>query len=191
MPDIQPMEPKVIDYVYMTPSQVRKLLAITFGALDNQPSDRVILETFADRRPAEGPFISVFIRQAEPMWDSVPLFTDKVLDKEIYKSETWYTCDITTWGKNAFDRAQAIVYMLNYESRHTDIWRYVGGSSVGLIKDVSAIKGGHVLQRARFQFRFYILMSSQVKWDWFNRIEGELELVRQGSIYTMGFEAHA
>jgi hypothetical protein len=176
-----------IDYVYMTSPSVRKLLHTVFSTLDDQPEDRVVWETFADRRPENGPYLSLYVREMTPMWDSVPMFTDTKLDKEIYKSETRYTVDITTWGKNAFDRAQALVYMLNYETRHMDLWQYIGGGQPERIKDVSAVKGGHVLQRARFQFKFYVMMASQIKWDWFDKLKIELTLVRENSLYKVEF----
>jgi len=176
------------EYIMTTPRVIRNLLVTVFSSLSGLPEERVMLETMVDRRPDDGPFISIYIKRIQPMWDSVPYYIDGE-DKAYFKGETTYYTQITFWGKDAFERAQSVQYMLNYDTRDSDLWEVIGGTSVDEVRDTSVVVGGHVLQKAMFSFKFYAAMSTKVRYDWFNKIRLELTDINQAAQkYNVNFD---
>jgi len=165
------------EYVYTRPEDVHTFLVRMFSELTDFPEERILIETFADRRPTDGPYISIYFFRVKPLWDADPEWDEK-LKQWIYQGETFYSVQVSFWGENAFSRAQGLQYLFNHNCRNYDLFSWLGGSAIDTVEDASMVTGGHVLQHAFFKMHFYAKMGTRVPHDWVSGLNVHLKVLR-------------
>lgn len=161
---------------------VRKLLVETVEALTGLARGRVLVETLADRRPADtAPYCTLYFRDIEPLpvnegdwyFDSAD---DITIDAtQVHDNESLATVRIMFWGAEAFFEATKLMQAFHAQRRFNDLWQLIGFAGFDMVQDISTEYNGQIQQRAFFNMQFYVCLGRAFPADWFKVSQWEIQ----------------
>ena len=120
------------------------------------PEDRVIWETWSDRRPTPGSYMTLYLVERQFYQSNIPRHaTVNGIYKEILINSVEDTLRISGIGVDGEDLVTRTAAQLSSSDRWLDLWRYIGKGRQGAIRNTSVVWQGHFHQRYQMDLKYY------------------------------------
>ena len=128
------------------------------------PLDRVIWETWSDRRPMPGSYITLYLVNRQFAQSNIPGYaTIDGVYKEILINPVEDTLRISALGADALDLLTRTAAQLSSGDRWFDLWPYIGKGKQGVIRDTSLVWQGQFHQRWQMDLNYFAALTSPSK----------------------------
>lgn len=157
----------------ITAPRVRKLFVEATETLTGYERGRVLIETYTDRRPADGkPYCTLWFKNLEPLPVNVGDWYFSDVEEgdaiQIIDNESLCVIQFSFWGPDAYGEAVSFMQTLHAQRRFHDLWRIVGFAGIDSVQDISTQYGGKIQQRAFFDLSYYVCLGRALPADWFD-----------------------
>ena len=140
----------------LTNKFLRDQWAKAIQACTQLPEDRVIWETWSDRRPIPGSYMTLYLVERQFHQSNIPAYEwkDNVY-REILINSVEDTLRISAIGVDALDLITRTASQLSSADRWFDLWPYIGKGNQGTIRDTSVDWQGEFHQRYQMDLQYY------------------------------------
>lgn len=133
---------------------------------------RVQVETQTGTRPGNSPYVTLWWRRIDPLFQTVGTYTmpTDAVDDGVERLDNESLCEIqiTARGPQALAYATQIRFALESNARWFDLYKLLGFAGCSEIQVFSAPYNGAIQQRAMFNLSFYAMFNREYPLDWFD-----------------------
>lgn len=157
----------------LTTDTINKLVIDLFKELLGWNEQQFLVETRGGARPSSGkPYMTLWWKNIEVLnqgYGEMRSEEDSDEARQFLENESLCSLQITIYGNDAYNICNEVRMHLESANRFFDLWSVIGFAGCDSVNDLSADFGGHIEQRAFFNFSFYANFGREYPADYFDK----------------------